>query len=725
MYTAPLRSRLCFRAARVSKRSRQFRDATLRILLYALLTAAPAAAQMGNATWATPVAKSFNEPAWWDQGVVFVGNWEPLIFRVRHGSVGVDPEKDYRREHTEETVLKLKEAGVNMIVTHFYKTGLDSEREDVELAKELARLCHKHGMKIGTYIGGTMFAETLLRDIPESKNWVRYDEHGDAVRYGEQTYRYRPDFNHPGYVEYMKKVVRVAIEDVKTDFIHFDNMALIAPPWTGNTPEVNRRFREFLAKKYTPAQLKQRLGFSDISAVTVPTWHNLARPAAISPVIDPVMQEWVDFRCQDFAAYYAALCDYARTLKPDIMMELNPHGIYGSNRAFLNAIDHARLVPHGSVFWSEEPNEAHVTPEGILVSKIRSLKLARSLDQSLFIYTGAQRGEGTYRLYMAESMAFNRNCLGDLGGPLDAYTFPEGLRRYVRFYMDQNRNFAGTRVVADVAVLRSFPSLAYNSIGPHLETTLVEQTLIQHKVPFEYVFDGNLGNLSKYRAVILADQESLSDRAVEQLREYVRNGGGLVATGRTSLYNDWRRMRPDYALADVLGVHAAAGGSMATARELPAARRGAFGKGRAAYLPAVTPAQPIPNLDAMGAGGFGSAHWRLPANAEEIVAALRYAAGGPFAAEFEQAPLTTVMELTEKTDGGARMLHWVNYKPGTKVAPAGVTVAVPQGGRVTAVEVLSPDHAPRTAQFTVEGGRVRFTMPAPDVYEMAVIRLAR
>ena len=53
---------------------------------------------------------------------------------------------------------------------------------------------------------------------------MRYDEHGDAVRYGEQTYRYRPDFNHPGYVEYMKKVVRVAIEDVKTDLIHFDNM---------------------------------------------------------------------------------------------------------------------------------------------------------------------------------------------------------------------------------------------------------------------------------------------------------------------------------------------------------------------------------------------------------------------------------------------------------------------------------------------------------------------
>ena len=221
------------------------------LLLCALAALAPVRAQTGNATWATPVAKNFTEPAWWGQGVVFVGNWEPLIFRVRHGSVGVDVDAEYRREHTEETVLKLKEAGVNMIVTHFYKTGLDSDREDTEVTKQLAQLLHKHGMKVGTYIGGTIFAETLLRDVPEAKDWVRYDEHGVPVPYGEQTYRYRPDFHHPGYVEYMKKAIRIAIQEVHTDFIHLDNMALIAPPMTGATPEVNRRFRAFLAAKYT------------------------------------------------------------------------------------------------------------------------------------------------------------------------------------------------------------------------------------------------------------------------------------------------------------------------------------------------------------------------------------------------------------------------------------------------------------------------------------------
>jgi len=56
-----------------------------RLSLSILLLAGPLAAQIGNATWATAVPRNFQEPAWWDQGVVFVGNWEPLVFRLRHG----------------------------------------------------------------------------------------------------------------------------------------------------------------------------------------------------------------------------------------------------------------------------------------------------------------------------------------------------------------------------------------------------------------------------------------------------------------------------------------------------------------------------------------------------------------------------------------------------------------------------------------------------------------
>ena len=38
--------------------------------------------------------------------------------------------------------------------------------------------------------------------------------------------------------------------------------------------------------------------------------------------------------------------------------------------------------------------------------------------------------------------------------------------------------------------------------------------------------------------------------------------------------------------------------------------------------------------------------------------------------EFADAPLTTVMELTDKRDGSERVLHWVNFQLGIPVAPA-------------------------------------------------------
>ncbi|MEO6910993.1 MAG: beta-galactosidase, partial [Edaphobacter sp.] len=331
----------------------------LGVLVCLVFLSVPAHAQTGSTTGNKMAARNFTEPAWLDQGVVFVGNWEPLVFRVRAGGQGsgglpVDVTEEYEKEHTEETLLKLKSAGVNLIITHFYKTGLKSDGEDIEVAKRFVALCHKHGIKVGLYVGGTIFAETLLRDVPEAKQWVSYDEYGVPNQYGTAPYRYLPDFNNPGYVEYMKRVLRVAVLEVHADLIHFDNMAQPTPPETGNTPEINRRFREFLHKKYTSEQLKQRFGFSDISALKVPSWHGIPDPASMSPITDPVVEEWIDFRCQDFSDYYQAMAEYIRQLNPNVVVELNPHGIFGVNRAFLSGVDHVRLLPHGSVFWSEE-----------------------------------------------------------------------------------------------------------------------------------------------------------------------------------------------------------------------------------------------------------------------------------------------------------------------------------------------------------------------------------
>jgi hypothetical protein len=127
-------------------------------------------------------------------------------------------------------------------------------------------------------------------------------------------------------------------------------------------------------------------------------------------------------------------------------------------------------------------------------------------------------------------------------------------------------------------------------------------------------------------------------------------------------------------------------------------------------------------MASIGAAGFGNGYWMLPKNAGQIASAIRYVAGGPLSAEFEGAPLTTVMELTDKNDGSERILHWLNYKLGYPAGGASVTVAAPGGKKVKAVRLLSPDRdGASNVTFTAEQGRVRFALPSLEVYNVAVL----
>ncbi len=57
------------------------------------------------------------------------------------------------------------------------------------------------------------------------------------------------------------------------------------------------------------------------------------------------------------------------------------------------------------------------------------------------------------------------------------------------------------------------------------------------------------------RVLMLPDVACLSARAAEVVRRFVRDGGGLVASFETSLYDEKLERHPDFALSDVLHAH--------------------------------------------------------------------------------------------------------------------------------------------------------------------------
>jgi hypothetical protein len=83
------------------------------------------------------------------------------------------------------------------------------------------------------------------------------------------------------------------------------------------------------------------------------------------------------------------------------------------------------------------------------------------------------------------------------------------------------------------------------------------QALIEARVPFEMVHDRHLdpAHLAPFRTLILPNIAALSDTQCAQIRDFVRNGGSIVATFETSLYDEWGVRRKDFGLADILGVN--------------------------------------------------------------------------------------------------------------------------------------------------------------------------
>lgn len=80
--------------------------------------------------------------------------------------------------------------------------------------------------------------------------------------------------------------------------------------------------------------------------------------------------------------------------------------------------------------------------------------------------------------------------------------------------------------------------------------------LIEERMPFEMVNDRLLDpeHLAPFKLLILPNIAALSTMQCDQLRKFVAEGGSILATFETSLYDETGKRRSDFGLADMFGV---------------------------------------------------------------------------------------------------------------------------------------------------------------------------
>lgn len=137
------------------------------------------------------------------------------------------------------------------------------------------------------------------------------------------------------------------------------------------------------------------------------------------------------------------------------------------------------------------------------------------------------------------------------------------------------------------------------------------QALTRHRIPFVAVHIDDIDRDAQgLRTLILPNLGAISDEQAASIRRFVARGGGLFATGETSLYDKYGEPRSDYALGDLFGAHRSEQAPTPPLKPL---------KSPPAYLSASSPVLdlidtlgvPVPNARQRGAAFAQESYFRL------------------------------------------------------------------------------------------------------------------
>ena len=370
-----------------------------------------------------PIGITHPRPEWMhDEGVVIAGNWSTLLQRKTpenvpwtqkgHGLTDAEAAAAYIEENSPRMYDRLKELGVTMVILPLW-SGLgtwEQELPGMQDSKRIAEIVRERGMRVGVYILPWMQNNALQEADPEAYDWLVWSAPDLASRpMGGMQY-----LNHPGYQALLRRLIDYAIKEVKADLIHFDGFS--AP--CGWSPAAMKDFRTYLRAKYTPDQLRQLFGNEDLKDVDKQAYAGLASvKQALGPGlptvevgklseagVDPASIEYKYFQVWVLGEAYRKLADYARSLNPEVGVDINCSGL--DVRTFAG-IDLSQLVAFGDGFWFEQAQFGWKPDQQNLKTGIRFFKVARLYGQIGLLWAGSLQ-------HSVESLAFGDDIMGCL-----------------------------------------------------------------------------------------------------------------------------------------------------------------------------------------------------------------------------------------------------------------------------------------------------------------------
>lgn len=518
----------------------------------------------------TAYKKDFRLPEWAKQGRArqirfdggpmfaacqFESGWKYLTDVKTPGFVGMIKSvwtlTNLYTDDIERRLDEIRAAGYNWIWAS-YQLGYAIEDEARQRAqvRRLIQLAHARDMQVTAYFSLTsVFTTSAFMGNPESKDWIQEQADGTPVAYSGIPVRLMACVNKRGRIDYLKKIVRLAVEDGADD-IFWDSI-------------FNRCYCSYCEK-----------GFSSYSQRVMGQSHPIPRRTKPSNEKTVGIEENFDFLGLTessieglFAEYnhYAAaqaiadLDRYAKSLNPDILVSANSHRF--------------RYVDQvADLTWCEDSNNkgARIDEQGKLTTPIGIYTWARAtaegkepaqLTVAPYEYWQLQNPE-YYKLTVAEAASFQANFVM-LAGYAFAVRFDDGdvvakrawggISAGLNFIERNPQLFEDAYPVADVGLYYSHTtriSSVAGSRGGADQWQAVAQAFYLAGIPVRLITDemvvrnGAKDLLSQAKMIVLVGMSSLSDEELVALKEYVRLGGRLMATADSGLYTSfWTKRR--------------------------------------------------------------------------------------------------------------------------------------------------------------------------------------
>jgi Hypothetical glycosyl hydrolase 6 len=410
--------------------------------------------------------------------------------------------------------------------------------KDRDLFGELTAAAHKDGLFVMARMDSNRTAENFFREHPD---WFTRDRNGNPYRAAD---KYIACINSPYYDEYLPAVLREIIERSRPDGItdnSWAGMGREAICYCGNCE------RKFRAAK--GMDLPADANWDDPAYRQWILW-NYARRVEVWELNNRVTQGAGGPDCIWSGMNSGSVSSQARSFRD--LREI-------AKRAHILMLDHQR-----------RDDDTGFQQNGDTGKRVHELmgwdKLA---PESMAMY---QSGPGYYRLASKTPAEARMWMIAGLAGGIQLWwhhiaAYHEDRRMYrtaepVMNWAKEHESYLVSRdPVASVGLVWSQRNTDF--FGRDEAAELVDapytgflHAMVRARIPYLPVHIDDVAAAGKrFSLLVLPNVGALSDGQLLAIRRFVSDGGSLLATGATSLYDEWGDARADYGLADLFGAH--------------------------------------------------------------------------------------------------------------------------------------------------------------------------